>query len=137
MRSHVLQATCCDGDFEAWKSTSPWASVYFESLVSQSGNSKNVKAARVTSAEFWNEMSLTTDEKQSYECIFGHVSTTIATILKYEGKEKFDKTTSFQELGIDSLMLIEFRNQLQGLLGPKYEITANDMADCTCLLYTS
>lgn len=63
------------------------------------------------------------------------VTRTIEKLLKLD--EELLPNESLQDLGLDSLMMIEMKNALQGLLGKSKTIRVGDLADCHTLHLTT
>jgi len=60
-----------------------------------------------------------------------YVHTLVRQILKLEDTDVIGELSTFQDLGMDSLMMIEMNNMTQNMLGQRANISLTAVKDCT------
>ncbi|CAL8118605.1 unnamed protein product [Orchesella dallaii] len=91
---------------------------------------RNEGATSVNSELFWKQLDCAETPEEKLGVIRENVKSVIRQILKLDKNEPIDDNNTFQEIGLDSLMMVEMKNLLQGILGKRISLTANDLKDC-------
>ena len=80
-------------------------------------------AKSVNASSFLQQLATTPEAKQ-LETLQAHIQLQIAKVLGYNEPEDIDTQDKFADLGMDSLMAVEFKNSLQASLGDAVSLTA-------------
>ena len=76
-----------------------------------------------TATSFFQQLALT-DVEQQQEVLQAHVRTQVAKVLGFADPEDVDTEEKFADLGMDSLMAVEFKNNLQASFGDAISLSA-------------
>ena len=76
-----------------------------------------------TTTSFLQQLAQTDPNKQ-HEILQSHIRTQIAKVLGFADPEDVDTEEKFADLGMDSLMAVEFKNNLQASFGDAISLTA-------------
>lgn len=137
MKSHRLQTAIVNGDVAVWKLLFAWAEKYLEEVKVHNTRSNRKKgvgggevSSDVTSASFWEALDKTRGSPgERSRVVEKLVISVLHCILKLDEGEEIDVHKEFQDLGLDSLMLVELRNILQTLLGPRINLSLGTITD--------
>lgn len=99
--------------FLAQKSSNP----FFERLQSQ------ISSKTTVASSFLQKLATVIPENQ-LQVLQEHIRLQIAKVLGYSDPEDIDTQEKFADLGMDSLMAVEFKNSLQASLGDAISLTA-------------
>ncbi|CAL8109976.1 unnamed protein product [Orchesella dallaii] len=80
--------------------------------------------------EFWEEVDTMDDVAWKREVFGKYIKILIRSILKMDPDEPIEDNTEFQTFGVDSLMMLEMKNNLQNLFGQRMKVTASDLKGC-------
>lgn len=94
-------------------------------------NESKAPVFNLNSDEFWTEMDSVEDRAEKEEVFRKYIKIMIRTILKMDSDEAVDNNAEFSSLGVDSLMMLEMKNNLQNLLGSRMTVSASDLKGCT------
>lgn len=101
---------------------------YTEELKLNQGESS--KEILINNEQFWDDYDSADDEETKLEVVKRFVRSMIRQILKLGKDEVMNDDENFQDLGMDSLMLIEMKNVVQSTLGKRATITVGSVKDC-------
>lgn len=133
MRSQRVQISF--GEFEsmsAWLMASPLFKHYLDDRLLKSlkeGQSNNPQL-QLKSDEFWQEMDEAESREEKMEIVCSYMKAILRGALRMEPDEPISEDANMQDLGVDSLMLIELKNSIQSLMGSRLTVTANMLKDC-------
>jgi acyl transferase domain-containing protein/NADPH:quinone reductase-like Zn-dependent oxidoreductase/thioester reductase-like protein/NADP-dependent 3-hydroxy acid dehydrogenase YdfG/SAM-dependent methyltransferase/acyl carrier protein len=102
---------------------------YLEDL-KENNDSKKIFGSEADGEAFWREYDATKGTNGKIDLVRKYLGTIIRTILRLDEEETIDPNTNFQDLGMDSLMLIEMKNNLQAILGSRAKISIGTLKDC-------
>ncbi|OXA45936.1 phenolphthiocerol synthesis polyketide synthase type I Pks15/1 [Folsomia candida] len=110
----------------------PWIENFLANILksegSQSGKTALAKKVDfVTSEMFWIELHACKDELGRISIIRNHIERIVSSVLQLEQNSGINRR--FSELGLDSLMMIEIKNQTSTLLGGVVQMSINEFAD--------
>jgi len=138
LRNHKSQAMVVEGDFSKLRLFFSWIDRFgyaraVESSSSQSGS--GVKHSSMTTEQFWAEIEKANGQPKETERVLEKIIVTIVShILKVdESEEKLDTHQNLQEMGLDSLMMVELKNLLQGVIGSKVTLTASVLQEANTI----
>ncbi len=78
----------------------------------------------VSSVEFWQQF-----DEGGLPIMQKYISQGVKSLLKFEEQEQVDIHKSFQDMGIDSLMVVELKNILQGIFGDRISLSTDIIND--------
>ncbi|CAL8093609.1 unnamed protein product [Orchesella dallaii] len=84
----------------------------------------------LNSDEFWEEVDSMDDAAWKQEVFGKYIKIMIRSILKMDPDEPIEDSAEFQTLGVDSLMMLEMKNNMQNLFGQRMKVTASDLKGC-------
>jgi len=129
LRNHKSQAIVVEGDFSrlriffSWIDRSGFAKA-IESSTSQSDGA--AKYSTLTTDQFWADIDKANGQPKETERVLQKLLVHIVSqILKMDESEGLDIHQNLQEMGLDSLMMVELKNLLQGIVGSKATLTAS------------
>lgn len=127
IRSNKTQVAIADVDIDSLRANHPWLINFFRNIKieQKKGSVQPRRKWEVNSAQFWEEVAqggLLIMEK--------YVAKAVGSLLKLDDKEDVDIHRNFQDLGFDSLMMVELKNSVQTLLGDRVTLLVDDLADC-------
>jgi len=142
LRSHKSQATVVEGDFSklrlffSWIDRLGYAKAIIQSSTSNpSGQDKNSSSmVLLTTEQFWAEIEGKKGQpKEMQQVLQKLLVRIISQILKMDESEGLDIHQNLQEMGLDSLMMVELKNLLQGVLGPHITLTASVLSEANTI----
>jgi NADPH:quinone reductase-like Zn-dependent oxidoreductase/acyl carrier protein len=130
MRSGMSAGVVLDKtDFSVFRRLFPGVRRYFEELKSDSSSSgQNVGVKLLNFDLFWKSFDECGDTEAKLAVLRDLVKSVICSILKLEAD--FGDEDNFQDLGMDSLMMIEMKNAVQSVMGKRVTITVSALRDC-------
>ncbi|XP_035710254.1 phenolphthiocerol synthesis polyketide synthase type I Pks15/1 isoform X2 [Folsomia candida] len=87
--------------------------------------------------EFWMQYDSCTGRSQKLDVLKKCITSVIRGTLKMNKDDLIDENTSFQDLGLDSLMLVEMKNSLQTSIGKRVKISLHAVKDCKSIVELS
>ena len=99
-----------------WKTFLHRSNNFFAKLQSQT-------TSKTASTSFLQQLAQTA-KSDRYEVLQSHIREQIAKVLGFSDPEDIDTQEKFADLGMDSLMAVEFKNSLQASLGDAVSLTA-------------
>jgi NADPH:quinone reductase-like Zn-dependent oxidoreductase/acyl carrier protein len=128
MRSQSSQTTVLEkSDFPLFRRFLPAVRKYFEDIKCDDVDS--AKGTKVkTSDQFWKSYDESLEAESKINIVKDLVKSVVSSILKLEGN--CGDMDNFQDLGMDSLMMIEMKNALQSIMGKRVTITVSSLKDC-------
>ncbi|ODM96308.1 Polyketide synthase HetM [Orchesella cincta] len=132
MKSHRLQtAVNSIQSFPLLFKTFPHLKNYLDERVYKSefltGQSINIK-----SEEFWEEYDTCGEDRDGkVATIKKYIGITLRHILRLDPQDSVDDNMELQEMGVDSLMMLEMKNSLQSMFGERVTVTPAALKDCS------
>lgn len=126
MKSHKTQIIPYEGDMGAAKKILASA----RGLLLNIMNSSEATVLQIDGDQFWIEYDLATEVDERIEILKKYIKQIIRITLKLNETEKIDDHATFQDLGLDSLMMVELKNGLQSSVGKRVKISINSVKDC-------
>ncbi|XP_035716631.1 phthiocerol synthesis polyketide synthase type I PpsC [Folsomia candida] len=110
----------------------PWIKNFLVNILESEGSQKGKtdglkKIDFVTSEMFWHEVEACNSEIDRTSVIRNHVERIISSVLELDQNSGINR--KFSELGLDSLMMIEIKNQISTFLGGNVHMSLNEFAD--------
>ncbi|XP_035713020.1 phthiocerol/phenolphthiocerol synthesis polyketide synthase type I PpsD-like [Folsomia candida] len=110
----------------------PWIENFLLNILDSEGSQKRKmdlikKVELVTTEMFWVELEACNGKIDRCSVIRNHIERMISSVLQLEPNSGINR--KFSELGLDSLMMIEIKNQISTLLGPNVQMSLNEFAD--------
>lgn len=93
-------------------------------------DSSVVSAYQIDGEKFWIEYDSASGVDAHNEILQKYIKQIIRITLKMNENEKIDNHASFQDLGMDSIMMVEMKNGLQASVGKRVKISINSVKDC-------
>lgn len=78
-------------------------------------------------------MDLVESNEKKMEVACGYIKSVLNSALRSEPDEPISKDANMQKLRVNSLMAIELKNSIQGLLSTRLPITATLLKDCNTI----
>jgi NADPH:quinone reductase-like Zn-dependent oxidoreductase/SAM-dependent methyltransferase/acyl carrier protein len=130
LRSGLSAAAVLDKvDFSLFKRLFPGVRKYFEEVKSKSSSSQQKLGVKLQNFDlFWKSFDECQDTEAKLAVLRDLVKSVIFSILKLEAD--FGDEDNFQDLGMDSLMMIEMKNAVQSVMGKRVTITVSALRDC-------
>ncbi|CAL8113277.1 unnamed protein product [Orchesella dallaii] len=127
MRSQKAQVSVLDVDFTVVRKLTGNIGGYLEELkISKDSGGFDVKMGN-----FWEDFNAVEDETQKMAVIKQYICNILRQILKLDDDETIDENMKFQEMGVDSLMMLELKNSLQSMLGKNITMNISEMQELT------
>lgn len=113
----------------------PLVSWYLDKRVLQSSpENRTISAAQgSTSEEFWMSYDAAENVEAKISIVKTALQGILRNVLKLDDSDVIGDSVDFQQMGVDSLMFIEIKNEMQGLLGKRAIITAGLIKDSNTL----
>ncbi|XP_035711804.1 polyketide synthase HetM-like [Folsomia candida] len=141
LKAGVSQISPVDVDIDALGNNmlAPWLTTYLGDIMKSSRNTRrysNVAKWESDSDSLWRELRISDD---SYEARYAVTKPFVAQIIERLLKldDELLPNESLQDLGLDSLMMIEMKSSLQGLIGSAGIIRVADLAEWQTLHLTT
>ncbi|XP_035712782.1 phenolphthiocerol synthesis polyketide synthase type I Pks15/1 [Folsomia candida] len=126
MKSHKTQIIPYEGDMGSAKKVLASA----RGLLSNIMDSSEASVLQIDGEQFWIEYDLATGVAERMDILSKYIKQIIRITLKLNESEKIDDHANFQDLGLDSLMMIEMKNGLQSSVGKRVKISISSVKDC-------
>ncbi|XP_035705542.1 phenolphthiocerol synthesis polyketide synthase type I Pks15/1 isoform X2 [Folsomia candida] len=127
IKSHKTQLAAHESDLGAMK----------QALISTKGLLADVEqdgaghvSGELDGDEFWREYDACTDRDEKYDVLRKFLKRLIRITLHMDKNEEIDDNVNFQDIGMDSLMMVEMKNGLQASVGKRVKISINAVKDC-------
>jgi len=139
LRNHKSQAIVMEGDFAKIRMFFSWIdrlgfAKAIESSTSQSGGGAKHSSLALTTEQFWVEIEKANGQPKETERVLQKLLVhIISQILKMDESEGLDIHQNLQEMGLDSLMMVELKNILQGIMGSKVTLTASVLQEANTI----
>jgi acyl carrier protein len=127
-KSQRIQSCVAEADFSIVKQLFPSSKRYLEEL--KLNQTDQIKELQINNEQFWNDYDAATDDEARLEVVKRFARMIIRQILKLDKDEALNDDENFQDLGMDSLMMIEMKNVVQYTIGKRATITVNSVKDC-------
>ncbi|CAL8118587.1 unnamed protein product [Orchesella dallaii] len=127
MRSRWTQIGIVDLDYGILCKVFPQSKHLAQTMIGASSESSFITS--VSSDKFWEDVDSAKDEDKA-PVIKKYIKLLLKQILKLDDEDPIDDHSNFQDLGLDSLMMIELKNNLQTILGGRMVIGPTALADC-------
>jgi thioester reductase-like protein/acyl carrier protein len=102
----------------------------------ETNETKKSTATEADGEAFWRDYDATNGADGKISLVRKYLDTIIRGILRLDD-EDLDPNANFQDLGMDSLMLIEMKNNVQAVLGARSKISIGTLKDCKTINQTS
>jgi acyl carrier protein len=126
MKTTRSQVAVLEADFAAIRRLFPQTKRYVEELKLSLDPGVQVK---ISSEKFWQEYD-PAEEDDKPRIVQGYIESILRQILKLDKTEPIDENQNLQEMGLDSLMMVEMKNFLQTLMGNRVTVSASSLQDC-------
>jgi len=136
LRHHKIQVGVIETDFAKLKLGFPWIDCagYASSFVTSPSRADKRSALAITPEKFWDQVEGAKGDSKETELVLQHyLKEVVRHILRLEEGESIDVDGSLQEMGLDSLMMVELKNAIQAVLGSRVTLNANDLADANSI----
>lgn len=111
LKSQNRQMCVVDLDYLVLMKVHPQSKAYLQHVAGSGSPLDNLGSSLIKSEKFWEEIdSVKDDEKPAI--IKQYVKVLLRQILKLDDQEPIDDQASFQDIGLDSLMMIEVSRTL-------------------------
>jgi NADPH:quinone reductase-like Zn-dependent oxidoreductase/thioester reductase-like protein/ubiquinone/menaquinone biosynthesis C-methylase UbiE len=131
-RNQQLQACICEADYGLWRQTFSSSKMYLEELKDSTELRKDSKM-NIDGEAFWKEYDVTPEAAERLNLVKRYLHLVIREVLRLNEKDPLDDDTAFQDMGMDSLMMIEMKNLIQTVLGERVKISVGAVKDCTTI----
>jgi thioester reductase-like protein len=126
LKTQRSQIAVLEADFQAIRRLFPQTKRYIEELKLMLDSGVQVK---ICSEKFWQDYD-GAQEEEKYNVLKGYLENILRQILKLDKNEPIDENQNLQEMGLDSLMMVEMKNFLQTLMGSRVVVSASSLQDC-------
>jgi thioester reductase-like protein len=127
MKSQRLQCMVAEMDMSIMKQLFACSKTYLGELKLDRNSHKDIQ---INNEKLWNDYDAAVDDEGRSEVIRNFVRLMIRQILKLDQDEPLNDDENLQDLGMDSLMMIEMKNTIQSAIGNRVKITVNSFKDC-------
>jgi thioester reductase-like protein len=127
MKSQRLQCMVAEVDVSIMKQLFASSKTYLGELKLDHNSHKDIQ---INNEKLWNDYDAAVDDEGRSEAIRNFVRLMIRQILKLDQDEPLNDEENLQDLGMDSLMMIEMKNTVQSAMGKRVKITVNSVKDC-------
>jgi thioester reductase-like protein/acyl carrier protein len=103
---------------------------YLEDFKETNGTTNKMFASEADGEAFWREYDAKDGADAKIILVRRYLGSIIKGILRLEEEEDLDPNVNFQDLGMDSLMLIEMKNNVQAILGSRAKMSIGTLKDC-------
>lgn len=95
------------------------------------GSQHSKKGLQLSTTQFWEAYHDSKDDRcAKVEVVKSHTKIVLRHVLRLDVDENIDENMDLQDMGVDSLMLLELKNHLQEVLGDRVIVTQAAMKDC-------
>jgi thioester reductase-like protein/acyl carrier protein len=127
MKYHHTQILTIETDFTLLNKFFP-NNTKLVSEIKMLGDSSSLKD--LDSNVFWEEYDSAETRKAKCEIMKKTIKVLIRLNLKLDKSEEINDHANFQDLGMDSLLMVEMKNALQTSVGKRVKISINSVRDC-------
>lgn len=129
MRSQRLQTAVMDFDsFGLACKLFPEFRTYLDEKVWKPSEN-NQASWNVKSEDFWEEVDAEGDREGKLTVIKKYIKILLRQALRLDPTEPIDDNANVQDMGVDSLMMVEMKNAVQNLVGSRFTVTAAALKD--------
>jgi len=136
LRHHKIQVGVIETDFPKLRLVFPWVDRggYATSILTSTSKRDSNRSFAITPETFWEHIEGAGGDGKETECVLQrYVSEAVRHILRLEEGDVIDVEGNLQEMGLDSLMMVELKNVIQSALGSRVTLNANDLADANSI----
>jgi acyl carrier protein len=127
MKSQRLQCMVAEVDISMIKRALVSSKAYLSELQQEDNSHEDIK---ISKEKLLNEYDAAIEDVARSDLIRRFVRMMIRQILKLGQDDPLNDEEKFQDLGMDSLMMIEMKNTVQSAIGNRATITVNSLKDC-------
>jgi acyl carrier protein len=124
------QVAAYDADLPKLRQVFPSTRGLFSDIEEEQDHSANEALTALDGDEFYREYDATSSQEERYTLVANFLKRLTRLTLKMDPNEEIDDHTNFQDLGMDSLMMVEMKNGLQASVGKRVKISINAVKDC-------
>jgi acyl transferase domain-containing protein/NADPH:quinone reductase-like Zn-dependent oxidoreductase/SAM-dependent methyltransferase/acyl carrier protein len=128
MKSQRLQCTVGEMEISVMNQLFVFSKSYLAEMKLDGNSHGDIK---INKGKLWNDYDTATDNVKRSEVLRNFVRMMIRQILKLDKDEPLNDEENFQDLGMDSLMMIEMKNMVQSAIGNRATLTVNSVNDCS------
>lgn len=128
LKSQRTQICIVDLDYPIVIKVHPQSKAYMQNMDGCSASDSG--SSIIKSEKFWEDVDSAAKDSDKLEVIKYYCKVLLRQILKLDDDEAIDDNGNFQDMGLDSLMMIELKNNLQTILGSRMTIGAGALTEC-------
>ncbi|XP_021946582.1 phenolphthiocerol synthesis polyketide synthase type I Pks15/1-like [Folsomia candida] len=126
IKSHKSQIMAHDTDLSGVKMVLPST----RGLLADIEEETSLGATDIDGDEFWREYDGASNRDAKFDIVRRFLKRLIRITLKMDKNEEIEDQVNFQDMGFDSLLMVEMKNGLQASVGKRVKISINAVKDC-------
>ncbi|XP_035715748.1 phenolphthiocerol synthesis polyketide synthase type I Pks15/1 [Folsomia candida] len=126
VKSHKTQIIAHETDLAAIKKVL----VSTRGLLADFEDDANQSHREIDGDEFWREYDCASNRDAKCDIVRRFLKRLIRITLKMDKNEEIEDQVNFQDMGFDSLLMVEMKNGLQASVGKRVKISINAVKDC-------
>ncbi|CAL8125824.1 unnamed protein product [Orchesella dallaii] len=92
------------------------------------------KSFNIKSEDFWEEYDGCGEDRDGKVVVIKkYITITLRHILRLDASDPVDENMELQDMGVDSLMMLEMKNSLQSMFGDRVTVTPASLKDCSTI----